>query len=234
MSRRILSANLMAALLLVTAGVVHASDVASPDGISDRIKACAACHGERGRTEAEVYYPSIAGKPAGYLYAQLLNFRDGRRSNAAMQAMLGVLSDDYLRAMAAYYAAQEPVLSAPDTNFATAAKRETGRKLVLDGDPKRDIPRCSACHGEALTGAAPAVPGLLGLRPEYLSAQIGAWRVGVRHAAAPDCMATIAQRLSQDEIDAVTAWIASQPYPRDHQPPPPLTAKLPLRCGSVP
>jgi cytochrome c553 len=223
----------MLLLLCAAAGIAHAGAAAAADGMKERLKACAACHGDGGRTHAEVYYPSIAGKPAGYLYAQLLNFRDGRRSNATMQAMLGVLSDDYLRAMAVYYAAQTPALAAPDADFATAAKREVGRRLVLDGDPARDIPRCSACHGASLTGAVPAVPGLLGLRPEYLSAQLGAWRVGVRHAAAPDCMATIAQRLSQDEIDGVTAWIASQPYPRDHRPPP-LPGELPVRCGSVP
>lgn len=225
---------LIAALLLAMATCASAGTADDGDDMGQRLEACAACHGARGRTQSEVYYPSIAGKPAGYLYAQLLNFRDGRRSNATMQAMLGVLSDDYLLAMARYYAKQVPVLAAPDRNFATAAKRERGRRLVREGDPQWQIPRCSACHGETLTGAAPAVPGLLGLRPEYLSAQLGAWRVGVRHAAAPDCMATIAQRLSQDEIDAVTAWIASQPYPENRLPPAPLHGELPLRCGSVP
>lgn len=62
---------------------------------SEHVKACAACHGEAGRSAAEGYYPSIAGKPADYLYAQLQHFRDGRRHNEVMAGMLAFLSDAY-------------------------------------------------------------------------------------------------------------------------------------------
>ena len=52
------------------------------DRIAERVKACTVCHGKDGRATNEGYFPRIAGKPAGYLYAQLINFRDGRRNNA--------------------------------------------------------------------------------------------------------------------------------------------------------
>ena len=48
-----------------------------PDTIGQRVLACAACHAQKDRDDA--YFPRISGKPEGYLYNQLVNFRDGRR-----------------------------------------------------------------------------------------------------------------------------------------------------------
>ncbi len=213
---------------------------ADRDDLHDRVAACAACHGEAGRSAAEDYYPSIAGKPAAYLYAQLTHFRDGRRPHAIMASMLAWLSDAYLREIAAYYAPQDAATT-PRSGSAPAATLEQGRRLVVDGDPARELPPCGACHGESLLGFSvdgsdAAVPGLLGLPPEYLAAQIGAWQTGVRHAAAPDCMLQIARKLDATEVGAVTAWIASRPLPAEHRPErlPVAPTTLPLACGSIP
>ncbi len=221
------------ALLLLAAGAASAAD---ESGITERVKPCAACHGEAGHSSAEAgaetYYPSIAGKPAGYLHQQLLNFRDGRRHNAIMQPMLSTLSDAYLREMADYFAAQ-PLSVATHAPSASAERLALGRQLVEHDDAARDIPACSACHGAELKGAQPSIPGLRGLGTDYLSAQLGAWRTGVRKAAAPDCMGRIAQRLSLDEIAAATAWIASLPPLPDARPADRPGADLPMRCGGV-
>ena len=77
------------------------------------------------------------------------------------------------------------------------------------GDPARDLPACTACHGAAMTGVRPAVPGLLGLPRDYLIGQLGAWQTGLRKAHAPDCMAQVAQRLAAPDIAAVAAVLAS-------------------------
>ena len=45
------------------------------DSIAQRVLACTGCHGAQGRAGPDGFYPRIAGKPAGYLYNQLLNFR---------------------------------------------------------------------------------------------------------------------------------------------------------------
>ena len=90
-----------------------------------------------------------------------------------------------------------------------------------------------SCHGEALTGLAPAIPGLLGLPRDYINAQFGGWREGTRHSTAPDCMGQIAQALRPDEISAVSAWLASQTVP-DYALPSTANVKLPVACGSVP
>lgn len=217
--------------LLLAAPVLSAA--ATPADMEGRVAACAACHGEEGRSPEEGYAPSIAGKPAGYLHQQLANFRDGRRQHRVMQQMLAYLGDDYLREMAAYYAVQQPALAARARGAAPATLAR-GRELVEHGDPERELPACRSCHGSELLGVQPAIPGLLALSSDYLSAQLGAWREGVRHAAQPDCMAAIAERLTRDEIAAVTAWIASRPVPDPHAPAESLPGELPIPCGGVP
>jgi cytochrome c553 len=200
--------------------------------LSERLAPCAACHGERGRSTSEVYFPSIAGKPAGYLYAQLENYRAGRRRHTIMEHLLAHLSAPYLKEIASYYSVQAPRWTAP-RDLRTDAELERGRQLVEDGDPALGVPSCRACHGHRLTGVAPHIPGLVGLRPEYLSAQLGAWRTGARRAAEPDCMAEIAERLDGSDIGAVTAWIARRAYPEDSRPAASLPGELPLECGVV-
>ena len=74
------------------------------DTIAQRVLACTGCHGAEGRAASDGYYPRIAGKPAGYLHNQLLNFRDGRRSYGLMNYLVRNLSDDYLREMAEHFA----------------------------------------------------------------------------------------------------------------------------------
>ncbi len=224
--------SLLFAALLVSSGLVYAAESPDPADLAARLAPCTTCHGKQGRSQNDVYYPSIAGKPAGYLYAQLENFRARRRYQPVMTPMLAVLSPQYLREIADFFSAQQPVW-APPTAGAPAAELARGRELALHGDAKLGVPACKACHGAELLGARPSIPSLLGLRSEYLSAQLGAWRNGVRNAQAPDCMAEIAARLRPDDIAAVAAWLASQAYPADHEPAPAPPANRPLACGSV-
>ncbi|HET8898922.1 MAG TPA: c-type cytochrome [Rhodanobacteraceae bacterium] len=204
-----------------------------PDTLAQRIKACTSCHGEHGEGGANGYNPRIAGKPALYLYRQLLNFRDGRRHYPLMEHMVARLDDAYLREIAEYFAAQVPPHPAHAVVALTPAQRQRGEALVRHGDAARKLPPCQACHGERLTGVAPAVPALVGLMPDYISAQLGAWRSHTRGAPAPDCMATIAARLDKSDIAAIAGWLASQPLPADMTPAATPTEPPPLECGSI-
>ncbi|MEN9843669.1 MAG: hypothetical protein RLZZ612_1498, partial [Pseudomonadota bacterium] len=179
------------------------------------------------------YHPRIAGKPAGYLYHQLLNFKEGRRVYRPMVHMVQPLSDAYLWAMAQHFAALELPYPPPVTVTTTPEGMRRGEQLALHGDPKREIPPCIACHGERLTGVQPLVPGLLGLPRDYLNAQMGAWRAGTRRAHAPDCMGQIALRLEASDVSAVSGWLASRPLPADPHPAPASAAVSPMKCGGV-
>jgi cytochrome c553 len=109
-----------------------------------------------------------------------------------------------------------------------------GEALVTHGDPQRGLPACAGCHGPSFTGMEPAIPGLLGLRASYISAQLGAWRYGTRTAAAPDCMQIVAGLLSEDDVKAIAAFLSSRPAPADPASAPRGSFKMPLACGSEP
>jgi cytochrome c553 len=231
---RLLLSMLGAAALSASFSVMAQDGAPVKDTIAQRAMACAACHGEGGRATRDGYYPRIAGKPAGYLYNQLIHFREGRRQSAPMRYMVEHLSDDYLRELADYFASQQmpyPALQIPTIDAGTL---ERGRQLVLRGDAARKLPACVACHGAQLTGAAPGIPGLLGLPRDYINAQFGAWKNGSRRAAAPDCMGHIARQLTQADIGALSSWLAAQPVPAKPAPVPAAPLHLPLACGSAP
>lgn len=206
----------------------------APNTIAERVRACAACHGVRGEGTANDFFPRLAGKPAEYLYHQLVNFRDGRRRYPPMNYLLSYLDDPYLHEIAGYFASQQPAYPPPAPPTVDAATLERGRDLALRGDPARRLPACAACHGAALTGMDPSIPGLLGLNVDYLSAQLGGFRGGTRHALAPDCMQQIASKLTDQDVTALTAWLAAQPVPPHAAPAPAGSLVLPLACGSEP
>jgi cytochrome c553 len=204
-----------------------------PDTLAQRALACIGCHGKEGRAAPDGYYPRLAGKPAGYLYNQLLNFRDGRRDYGLMSELIAPLSDAYLKELAGHFASLD--LPYPPPQKATLAGPELARaeQLIRTGDKARRLPACTACHGERLTGTQPAVPGLLGLSRDYLNGQLGAWRSGQRRAHVPDCMAQIAKALTEAEINAITQFLAGQAVPADPHPAAALPEPPPMRCGGL-
>lgn len=202
--------------------------------MAQRLLACTGCHGRQGRAASDGYYPRLAGKPAGYLFNQLRHFRDDRRRYRLMTGLLDPLDDAYLAEIAAHFASLEVPYPPPAKATADRAQLERGRALALRGDAARHVPACVACHGAALTGTLPAVPGLLGLPRDYLFAQLGAWRNGSRRAHAPDCMATVARRLAPDDVSAVAHWLAAQPVENGGKPAPAAPPTWPMPCGGVP
>ena len=227
--------NLFASLAtgLLALAVLQTAVAAAPeDTLAQRMKACVACHGQEGRATNQGYFPRIAGKPAGYLYNQLRNFRDGKRQNAAMAYLVDHMSDEYLREIADHFAGLDLPYPPPPAGNAPAGALARGEQLVRHGDASRGIPACASCHGAAMTGVAPAMPGLLGLPRDYLLAQFGAWRNGLRRAAAPDCMGEIAKRLSPEDVGAMAAWLSSQPVTHGAAAAGSLRQKPALECGT--
>ncbi len=205
-----------------------------PDTMAQRLLACTGCHGPQGRASPQGYVPRLAGKPAQYLLNQLHHFREGRRANAAMTPLLDTLSPAYLQEIAQHFASLDLPYPAPPASAVAPAEVARGLQLAQQGDPAAQVPACAACHGPALTGRLPATPGLLGLPRDYLIGQLGAWQTGLRRAASPDCMATLARRMSAADVSAVASWLAAQPVPAAAHPQAASVSPAPLACGSVP
>jgi cytochrome c553 len=225
--------RILFAWTLATAATAFAAAPPFEDSMAQRTLACSACHGKEGRAGPDGYYPRIAGKPAGYLYNQLLNFRDGRRHYGPMTRLMDPLSDSYLLEIAQYFSSLDLPYTPPRASTAAPALLQAGESLAMRGDTQRRIPACAGCHGEALTGVQPNTPGLAGLPADYLSGQLGAWRTGQRRAHAPDCMADIAKRLSIEDMTAVTAWLSMQVPPAGARPAAALARPAGIACGSA-
>ncbi|MGC3963387.1 MAG: c-type cytochrome [Rhodocyclaceae bacterium] len=179
---------------------------------------CAACHGADGNSVITAN-PSLAGQHASYIYKQLHNFKgwEGKqpeRPNAVMTAMATPLSDDDMKALAAYFSQQK-------AKPAVAHNKDTldlGRRLWRGGDQARGLPACAGCHGPAGAGLPSQFPRLAGQHPEYTEAQLKAFR-DVTDASKPDSphvrandpnsmMRSIALRMTDPEIKAVADYIA--------------------------
>jgi cytochrome c553 len=107
-----------------------------------------------------------------------------------------------------------------------------GRSLVTEGDESLHVPACQSCHGKSLLGTLPAVPGLLGLSPDYVIGQLGAWKNGTRQAHEPDCMANIAKQLRSEDLAAVAWWLGGQQVPAEAEPAADFEKPPAVECGS--
>ncbi|SDN17254.1 Cytochrome c553 [Afipia sp. GAS231] len=237
MTHRFLPIVSLLASIALPLGAVQAQTPATeraPDTMAARVLACASCHGAEGEGTSDVYFPRLAGKPAGYLYNQLVAFRDGRRRYPPMNYLLEFLPDEYLKKIAEHFASLRPPFPPPAIPTVSKEILARGEQIATGGDPQRGVPACAGCHGASFGGMEPAIPGLLGLRASYISAQLGGWRYGTRTAAVPDCMQIVAGLLTEDDVKAVAAYLSSRPAPTD-----PSFAKqgslpMPLACGSEP
>jgi cytochrome c553 len=234
MRLRLTALTLLCTVALMGAAATDVGTEAAPDTIAARVQGCATCHGVSGEGTQDTNFPRIAGKPAGYLFNQLQNFRDGHRSYPPMNYLVQYLHDDYFADMAAFFAAQRIPFAPPEKPTLSANELKLGEQLARQGDPAHAIPACIACHGQQLTGMNPGIPGLLGLHSRYISGQIEAWRAGTRRAKAPDCMNEIATHLTETQITQVAAWLATQPAATATVPAPQGSWKTALSCGSQP
>jgi cytochrome c553 len=203
------------------------------DTMAERMRGCTTCHGSTTQATKDGFSPRIAGKPAGYLFHQLVSFRDGRRTYPPMVYLVQYMTDDYLREIAGYFEQLDLPYPPPEPLTLPPQAVARARQLVEHGDPARDVPACVECHGRQLSGVAPAIPGLLGLPSHYIAAQFGAWRSGKLRSLPPDCMGEVARRLAVDDVATLAAWLAAQRVPAHMHAETHAAAALPMECGSV-
>src|SRR6476469_4451202 len=108
----------------------------APDTMAARVLACASCHGAEGEGTSDVYFPRLAGKPAGYLYNQLVAFRDGRRKYPPMNYLLEFLPDAYLKQIAEHFASLRPPFPEPAIPTVSNEILARGESIARNGDPQ--------------------------------------------------------------------------------------------------
>ena len=194
-------------VLLLVCGLSSVANAAGNPTAGQALSApCAACHGADGKSVAP-NYPNLAGQNQRYLSRQLRAIKTKAREAPLMAGQLDLLNDQNLQDLAAYFADKQAAVSqAPDK----ADLLKIGEQIYRGGLLDKRVPACSACHSPMGNGNAPAgFPLLRGLSVDYVSAQLTAYREGVRKTDEEygQMMRMTASRLTDGEIKAVASYI---------------------------
>jgi len=84
-----------------------------------------------------------------------------------------------------------------------------GEALVKSGPAGKTV-QCAICHGEGLKGLG-ELPRLAGLQPLYVARQLFDMRHGSSAGKAAALMKAVVTNLSEDDIIAISAYVASLP-----------------------
>ena len=208
--REVWLAAAAAATLLAMASTAARAD--QPDASAQAyarkiaITVCGTCHGPNGNS-MNPKYPRLAGQNANYLAAQLKAFRAQSRGDpdaiGYMWGMASQLDDDTIQALAAYYSGQKAVPSASGASPAITR----GRQIYAQGVAAQGVPACSSCHGPDAHGVQD-FPRLAGQHAQYVLKQLGSFQSNMRNVA---IMHGVAQNLNLGDMDAVAAFLETQP-----------------------
>jgi cytochrome c553 len=138
----------------------------------------------------------------------LQNFRSGKRSNPIMQPIAAALSKKEVPLIAAYYAALPIPAATPESSDPSLLGK--GATLATLGDWDHEIPACFQCHGPDGKGMGSAFPSIAGQSALYISNQIEAWKSGTRTNDPVGLMKSVADKLSAEQVAAVSTFLASQ------------------------
>ncbi len=86
--------------------LLAALPLAAQAEIPAKAQACIGCHGADGNSTSPIF-PKLAGQHAAYLENALKAYRDGFRRNDMMNRFAKGLTDEDIREIAAYFAAQK-------------------------------------------------------------------------------------------------------------------------------
>jgi len=200
-----MSLKLVATLSLLAACGLSTASLAEGTKEAGQAKStpCVACHGIDGNS-ANPEWPSIAGQSPSYIVRQLKAFRGGERQNPLMTPMAVGLSDADIDDLAAFYASQ----AIRATGETEPSKVELGRRVYRAGNLDEQVTSCAGCHGPTGRGNGPAgYASLQGQHATYVAAQLRAYKAGTRTTDPNQMMRDVAALLSDQEIDAVAAYV---------------------------
>lgn len=184
------------------------------------LSTCARCHGLDGKGRESNAFPRLDIQTEGWLLDQLLHYAEGRRASGVMQMATAELTPQEMAWLAAHYGAKSPS-TAPSTSAPASAAAQVpasapidrhGEALFLEGAPALGVPPCAACHAPAAASRDRLYPALLGQNAFYTTTQLSLYRQGMRNdTEAARLMTTIAERMTEDQVRAVAAYLAAQP-----------------------
>lgn len=185
---------IIALLALVTLSL--SSQAQDIEAGKKKAEACIACHGIGGNSQSGMF-PTLAGQNPRYIYLQLKDYKEGRRTNPMMTAIASTLEKVDMQDLASYFGSQKQskVAFTPDP------------QRIKAGAAKADESLCAMCHMGGMSGQN-EIPRLAGQHPEYILTQLKNFKARVRHNDAGN-MTSLAQTLSEDDMENLAHWIVS-------------------------
>lgn len=206
-------------------GILHAED--NINAGKQKSTSCNSCHGENGNSQVS-NFPKLAQQHSSYLQKQLHAFKEGTRNDPMMSSLALSLTDEDITDLSAYYSTQkisDNTLPIPkpvdeDENPAStntkSGKADTvqaliaqGSDLYRNGDLKREVSACIACHGPLGEGNKPAsFPALKSQHADYLIKALTDFKTDSRNKNPQNIMHMIAKKMTDQEIKAVSYHIS--------------------------
>ena len=163
---------------------------------------CIACHGIDGNSPLPAN-PNLSGQHAGYITKQLMQFKNGERDNAVMKCMVANLTEQDIINLGSYFEQQKQNLLFAKSN----GENSLGEKIYRAGVATKGLPACASCHGPAGHGIPDLYPRLNSQHAAYTISQLNAFRLETRMNDNAMMMRTIAQKLTDKEMNAVADYI---------------------------
>ena len=197
----------LAVLAACVSGAMAQSSAVKPEvekGQAIAAKVCAACHGPDGNSPTPIN-PKLAGQFPEYVSKQLANFKaNSERKNPVMLGMSAALSPQDMKNLGAYFEGQKPKTRAAKNPELV----KLGQQIYRGGIMAKGVAACASCHGPTGAGIPAQFPRVAGQFAEYTLAQLQAFRLGERANDPNQMMRVISARLSDQEIKAVSEYIA--------------------------
>ena len=206
-----LSGVMLAIVFSTTAGADHAiAAEISQRQLKAKLDYCEVCHGVSAQGFIGYFpIPRLAGQQVEYIENELKGFVEHKRANTASPEQTNVmfnvghvLSPEMIKALAESFHAlnPKPLGGAPKENLAA------GKKIFEEGVASANVPPCAACHGSDAKGNG-AIPRIAGQLYPYVMSQLKSW-AKERTEINSDIMAPIAHGLTEEQINAVAAYIS--------------------------
>jgi len=184
--------------IVLTAGsattqAAPAGDVEAGKKMAEQI--CASCHGPDKTLNNET--PILSGQTWRYLYLQMKDYKEGRRSNQFMTPLMKDMSKKDMYNLAAYYS---------DSQYRSA--NEKGDPAVIDtGRQIADDALCTMCHLGSFKGQN-EVPRVASQHYSYIVKQLLAFKNKERTNDA-GTMTAYMSNVTKEQMEAVAAYVAS-------------------------
>jgi cytochrome c553 len=191
----------LAVLAIIGLAAAFCGTAAAQDAKTIAAAICANCHGPDGNSPVNLF-PKIAGLQEAYIVKQLRDYQAGRRKSDLMTPIVAALKAEDFVPLAAHFSRLPRVTGETEDKKSAAL----GKLLYFDGNEETGVPACVGCHQNRGAGHLLYVR-IGGQHAPYVKQQLKNFASGERSNDVNRFMRVIAKRLSEEEVDAIAAYL---------------------------